>query len=81
MLGFSFPPMWGKGGRVNLNRSRNSRTFLEVCLCIIQVLEEVRGFSCSEASYGRVILVGVIFASKLLVVNFYFSLRRAEPEP
>ena len=81
MSGFSFPPVWGKGGRVDLNRSRNSRTFLEVCLRIIQEFEEVRGFSCSEASYGRVVLVGVIFASKLSVVNFYFGLRRAEPEP
>ena len=80
MSGFSFPPVWGKGGRVDL-RSRNSRTFLEVCLCIIQELEEVRGFSCSEASYGRVVFVRVIFASKLLVVNFYFGLRRAEPKP
>ena len=81
MSGFSFPPVWGKGGRVDLNRSRNSRTFLEVCLHIIQELEEVRGFSCSEASYGRVVLVGVIFASKLSVVNFYYGLRRAKPEP
>ena len=48
---------------------------------IIQELEEVGGFSCSEASYGRVVLVWVIFASKLSVVDFNFSLRRAEPEP
>ena len=81
MLGFSFPPVWGNGGRVDLNRSRNSCTFLEVCLHIIQELEEVRGFSCSEASYGRVVLVGVIFASKLLLVNFYFGLRCAESKP
>ncbi len=66
---------------MDLNRSRNSRTFLEVCLRIIQEFEEVRGFSCSEASYGRVVLAGVIFASRLSVVNFYFGLRRAEPEP
>ena len=66
---------------MDLNRSRNSCTFLEVCLHIIQELEEFRGFNGSEASYGRVVLVGVIFASKLSVVNFYFSLRRAEPKP
>jgi hypothetical protein len=79
--GFSFPPVWGKGGRVDLNRSRNSRMFLEVCLCIIQELEEVRGFSCSEASYGRVVLVGVIFVSKLSVVTFYLVSDAPSPSP
>jgi len=69
------------GGRVNLDRNQNSHTLLEVCLHIIQEIEEVRGFSCSEASYGRVVLVGVICVSKLSVVNFYFSLRCAKPEP
>ena len=62
-------------------KQKNSHAFLEVCLRIIQELEEVRDFSCSEASYGRVVLAGVVFASKLSVVDFYFSLRRAEPEP
>ncbi len=66
---------------MNLDRSKNSCAFLEVCLHIFQELEEVRGFSCSEASYGRVVLVRVIFASKLSVVNFYFSLRCSEPKP
>ena len=68
---------------MNLDRSkkRNSHTLLEVCLRIIQELEEVRGFTCSETSYGRVILVGVVFAGKLSVVDFYFSLRRSEPKP
>jgi len=80
-VGLFLPSCEGKGGRVDLSRSKNSHTFLEVCLCIIQELEEVRGFSCSEASYGRVVLVGVIFASRLSVLNFYFGLRRAEPEP
>ena len=56
-------------------------TFLEVCLRIIQELEEVRGFSCSEASYCRVVLVGVVLASKLSVVDFYFSLGCSKPKP
>ena len=54
--------------------SKSVRAFLEVCLRIIQELEEVRGFSCSEASYSRVILVRVVLASKLSVLDFYFSL-------
>ena len=68
-------------GRADFEQKRNLRTLFEVCLRIIQELEEVGGFSCSEASYGRVVLVWVIFASKLSVVDFNFSLRRAEPEP
>jgi len=40
------------------DRSKSLRAFLEVCLRIIQELEEVRGFSCSEASYSRVICQG-----------------------
>ena len=78
-----FPPSCvGEGQESEFGqKQKNSHTFLEVCLCIILELEEVRRFSCSDTSYGRVVLVGVIFASKLSVVNFYFSLRRAEPEP
>jgi hypothetical protein len=48
--------------------------FLEVLLRVVEKLEEVRGFSCSEASDGRVILVRVIFASKLSVMDLDFSL-------
>jgi hypothetical protein len=48
--------------------------FLEVLLRIVEKLEEVRGFSCSETGDGRVILVRVIFAGKLSVMDLYFSL-------
>ncbi len=52
--------------------------FLEVLPHVVEKLEEVRGFSCSEASDGRVILVRVIFAGKLSVVDIDFSLGRSK---
>ena len=55
--------------------------FLEVCLHIIQELEEVIGFSFSEASYSRVDLVGMVLARKLSVVDFSFSIGLFEPKP
>ncbi len=48
--------------------------FLEVFLRIVEKLEEVRGFSCSKASDGRVILVWMIFAGKLPVMDLDFGL-------
>ena len=48
---------------------------------IIQELEEVRGFSCSETSYGMVILIGVVFAGKLLVVDFMSVSDAPSPSP
>ncbi len=55
--------------------------FLKIFLRIIQELKEVRGLGCREAGDGRVVLVRVIFAGKLLVVDLDFSLRCAEPKP
>ncbi len=48
--------------------------FLEVLLHVVEKLEEVRGFSCSEAGDGRVIFVRVIFAGMLSVMDLDFSL-------
>ncbi len=87
MSGLSFPSCAEKGRESEFvlvqgrDRRKNLHTFLEVCLRIIQELEEVRGFSCSEARYSKVVLVEVVLASKLLVVDFYFGLGRSELKP
>ncbi len=64
-----------------LTGAKNSHVFLEIFLCIIQELKEVRGLGCREASDGRVVLVGVIFVGKLSVVDLDFNLRCAKPKP
>ena len=56
MSGLSFPSCAEKGRESGFvlaqgrDRSKSLSAFLEVCLRIIQEFEEVRGFSCSEAS-------------------------------
>ena len=80
MSGLSFPSRAKKARNSEFvmtkvrDRSESLRAFLEVCLHNIQELEEVRDFSCSEATYSRVVLVRVVLASKLSVLDFYFSL-------
>jgi hypothetical protein len=54
--------------------------FLEVFLRVVEKLEEVRGFSCSKASDGRVILVWMIFTGKLSVMDLDFGLGRSKSE-
>ena len=55
-VGLSFPSCAEKGRESEFvlaqgrDRSKSLCAFLEVCLHIIQEFEEVRGFSCSEAS-------------------------------
>ncbi len=72
---FSYLFVLARGG---LTRPQYSHTFLTIFLHIIQKLDEVRGLSVSD---GRVILVRVVFVSKLSAVDLYFSLRRSKPRP
>ncbi len=64
-----------------MTRVTDSCAFFEVLLCIVEKLKEIRGLSCSETGDGRVVLVGVVFASKLLIVDLYFNLGCSEPKP
>ncbi len=72
---------WRWWGGDLLTKVTDSRAFLEVLLRIVEKLEEIRGLSCSETGDGRVVLVGVVFASKLSVVDLYFNLGRSKPKP
>ncbi len=47
-----------------MTRVTDSCAFLEVLLRVVEKLEEIRGLSCSETGNGRVVLVGVVLASK-----------------
>ncbi len=49
-----------------LTRATDSRAFLEVLLRVVEKFEEIRGLSCGETGDGRVVLVGVVFASKVV---------------
>ncbi len=67
-------------GEIFLTRVTDLCAFLEVLLHAVEKLEEIRGLSCGETGGGRVVLVWVIFASKLSVVDLYFNLERSKPE-
>ncbi len=54
--------------------------FLEVLLQVVEKVEEIRGLSCGETGGGRVVLVRVVFASKLSVVDLYFNLICSKPK-
>jgi hypothetical protein len=79
----SFPSLLCGEGRESEfgQKQKISHAFLEVCLRIIQELEEVRGFSCSEASYGRAVLVRVVFASSCLMCTFILVSDAPSPSP
>ena len=82
-LCWAFPSLLCGEGREREfgQEQKNSHAFLEVCLRIIQELEEVRGFSCSEASYGRAVLVRVVFASSCLMCTFILVSDAPSPSP